>query len=203
MDRQTLRKSIREKRKAISESQQQTFAHQAAKTAMRWLETFDPKKIALYLTNDGELDTQPLINELWKMEKAVYVPVLHPFHSGYLIFLEYSSVTPMVKNQYGIFEPKLNVSKLIPVSQLDVIFTPLVAFDRLGNRMGMGGGYYDRSLAHLYDGAGSPEIVGFAHECQRVERLPVETWDIPLSKIITPEKIYTCEPDDGNSFIEK
>ncbi len=190
MDRNKIRKSIRETRKAIPVSLQKVFAEQAAKRAMQWLVNFEFQSVALYLTNDGELDTQPLIEALWEMEKTVYVPVLHPFCTGYLIFIEYSKSSPMVRNQYGISEPKLELTKLIPVSYLDVIFTPLVAFDELGNRMGMGGGYYDRTLSHI-DECRSINIAGFAHECQKIERLPTEAWDVPLRNIITPNHFYS------------
>ena len=189
MDRKALRQHIREQRKSISEIEQQQFALRAAQKALAWLSGFEFQKVALYLTNDGELDTKPLIQALWQLGKTVYVPVLHPFCTGHLVFIEYSPSSPMVQNKYGIFEPKLDVTKLIPVSKLDVIFTPLVAFDYSGNRMGMGGGYYDRTLAHL-EPINSPKIVGFAHECQQVEKLPVESWDVPLKQIITPKQIY-------------
>ena len=76
-----------------------------------------------------------------------------------------------------------------PVNQLDIIFTPLVAFDSQGNRMGMGGGYYDRTLAHWQTNQ-TPYPIGLAHNCQLVEQLPVQAWDIPLAQIITPDKIF-------------
>lgn len=67
-----------------------------------------------------------------------------------------------------------------------MIVTPLVAFDDNGNRMGMGGGFYDRTLAQVKDN--KPLAVGYAHDCQQVSYLPVEYWDIPLPIIITPTK---------------
>ncbi|RYV01089.1 5-formyltetrahydrofolate cyclo-ligase [Shewanella sp. OPT22] len=190
MDRNAIRKSVREKRKAISQPEQHVFASKASLLAVNWLETIKSEEVALYLTHDGELDTQPLIRTLWKLGKKVYVPVLHPFCDGHLVFIEYSPTSPMVKNHYGISEPKLDVTKLIPASKLDVIFTPLVAFDHFGNRMGMGGGYYDRTLSSLRE-SDSVEIAGFAFECQKLTSLPVESWDVPLKQIITPEKVYT------------
>ncbi|WP_159287438.1 5-formyltetrahydrofolate cyclo-ligase, partial [Klebsiella pneumoniae] len=104
-------------------------------------------RIALYLANDGELNTQPLIEWLWQQGKQVYLPVLHPFAKGHLLFLHYHTHTPMDKNRYGIAEPKLDQRLICPVRELDIIGTPLVAFDQSGQRLGMGGGYYDRTLA--------------------------------------------------------
>lgn len=97
----------------------------------------------------------------------------------------------MTHNRYGILEPQLNCSHVSPVAQLDMILMPLVAFDSKGNRLGMGGGFYDRTLAHLpKNKAQRPTLIGIAHQCQFVDALPVASWDIPLDYIITDERIY-------------
>ena len=68
---------------------------------------------------------------------------------------------------------------------------PLVAFDKQGNRLGMGGGFYDRTLARLHEqNWQKPQLIGLAHECQKVDALPIESWDVPLKTIITPDKTY-------------
>lgn len=94
----------------------------------------------------------------------------------------------LVPNRYGILEPRLNVLDVLPANQLDVICTPLVAFDGSGQRLGMGGGYYDRTLAPWYQSGNGAKPVGIAHDCQRVETLPVEAWDVPLPEILTPSR---------------
>ena len=95
---------------------------------------------------DGEISTDKLIKTLWAQDKHVYLPVLHPFNPNHLLFLRYLPDTPMLKNKFGIWEPKLNVQNVLPLDELDILFTPLVAFDKQGNRLGMGGGFYDRTL---------------------------------------------------------
>ena len=159
--------------------------------------TDKPLKIALYLANDGELDPLPFIQWCWQQSLAqaieVYLPVIHPFSKGNLLFLKYTPCTNMVKNKYGINEPKLNVQTVCLASDLHFIFTPLVAFDQTGNRLGMGGGFYDRTLAAIAANvinSNQPAVIGLAHHCQLVDSLPVETWDIPLPKIITPKKTF-------------
>lgn len=145
--------------------------------------------IALYLANDGELDTFPLIQALWQLGKTVYLPILHPFTPGYLLFVRYDKDTLLYPNKFGIPEPLAECHRLLPVNQLDIVFTPLVAFDKCGNRLGMGGGFYDRTLSQLPPDSRC-QIIGLAHSCQQVEAVPTEAWDIPLKQIITPDQRF-------------
>ena len=179
--RQQLRQQMRETRQKQTALQQQQAAQHITEKALKLIEQQRAKNIALYLAFDGEISTKPLINQLWQQGKHVYLPVLHPFVHGHLLFLRYLPDTPMKANKFGILEPHLNVKSVLPIEQLDIIFTPLVAFDKLGNRLGMGGGFYDRTLQnsqHRFI------TVGLAHQCQQVEALPIENWDIPLEHIL-------------------
>ena len=178
---QALRKTIRHRRQSLSKEQQL-----AASTALsiQLLKNVPDniKRVAIYLASDGEIDPQLFIEGCWQRDIDVYLPVLHPFSRGNLLFLRYDKQTKMSVNKYGISEPALNVSLVLPARKLDIIYTPLVAFDAQGNRMGMGGGYYDRTLA------ANPHVVtvGIAHDCQQVDELTVQPWDIALQRIITP-----------------
>lgn len=186
--RQQLRQHIRSLRRSLSAEQQ----HQASLDLVQQLlprpEVQLAQHIALYLTNDGELDTTPLIRALWQQGKSLYLPLLHPVVPGYLVFQLYTPDTLLKLNQFGIGEPELNCSLLCPVSQLDLMFTPLVAFDSQGQRLGMGGGFYDRTLSQLDSTVRKPQLIGLAHDCQQVESVPVEAWDIPLPAICTPRR---------------
>jgi 5-formyltetrahydrofolate cyclo-ligase len=132
----------------------------------------------------------PAIHWLWAQQKEVYLPVLHPFTPGHLLFLRYTATSPMTRNRYGIAEPELDMSQVVPHSTLDLICTPLVAFDAGGNRLGMGGGYYDRTLACWHEHRLGPKPLGIAHDCQQVETVPQEEWDVPLPQIITPSRCW-------------
>ncbi len=144
--------------------------------------------VALFLSFDGELNTTPLIQALWRAGKNVYLPVLHPFSPGNLLFLRYTPQSHLVTNRLKILEPKLDVRDVLPLNKLDVLVTPLVAFDETGQRLGMGGGFYDRTLQHWQQHGFYP--VGLAHDCQQVETLPVEQWDIPLPAVVTPSRLW-------------
>ena len=186
--RRDIRQHVRALRRAISPSSQQAFAQAAAATLLSQLQLLNARHVALYLANDGELDPRPLITQLWQAGINTYLPVIHPFCAGQLLFLHYHADTPMHANQFGILEPKLNVSTIITPDKLDVIITPLVAFDAQGNRMGMGGGYYDRTLSQ-YQTVGKPIAIGYAHDCQQIAAIPCEHWDIPLPLMVTPTRL--------------
>lgn len=189
-DRAAIRQTIRHRRRALSVHEQHQAARLAARQMLSLPQVRQAKHIALFLSFDGELDTTPLIHALWQANKTVCLPRLHPFSPGNLLFLRYDADTPLVKNRLKIMEPPLDVRRVLPLSQLDVLVTPLVAFDDQGQRLGMGGGFYDRTLQnwqkyHFYP-------VGLAHDCQRVSELPTEAWDIPLPAIVTPSRVWTA-----------
>ncbi|QYJ87942.1 5-formyltetrahydrofolate cyclo-ligase [Shewanella mesophila] len=190
LTRKALRTQVRSARRTLSSKAQSEFAHQASKLALNLILEQGAKRVALYLTNDGELDTKPLIEALWQRRIEVYLPRLHPFTAGNLIFLAYTPSSKMTKNSLGIWEPKLDIREMRCACEIDLIITPLVAFDNEGNRMGMGGGFYDRTLAN-WQTSGRPLPVGYAHDCQRVERLPTQHWDVPLPIIVTPSGVLS------------
>ncbi len=149
------------------------------------------RHIALYLGNDGELNPHKLIKQLWKQKKQAYLPVIHPIFQNSLCFCRITSDTKFVKNKFGIFEPDFRLSKRLSNKFLSLTLMPLVAFDKAGNRMGMGGGFYDRSFAYKATSKYSkPKLIGVAHEFQKQEALPLEKWDIPLNGVLTDQHFY-------------
>ncbi|MEX0552089.1 5-formyltetrahydrofolate cyclo-ligase [Klebsiella grimontii] len=186
--RQQIRQQIRLRRRALTPEQQTQFALLAADRMMAYPPVLLAHTVAVFLSFDGELDTRPLIDQLWRAGKRVYLPVLHPFSPGNLLFLHYHPSSDLVVNRLKIREPKLDVRDVLPLSQLDVLVTPLVAFDADGQRLGMGGGFYDRTLQNWRQHRLQP--VGYAHDCQQVDALPTEQWDIPLPAVITPSKTW-------------
>ena len=190
--RQSIRKLIRERRRALSAAEQSLFAERAAGRMLDYPPVRSARSMALFLSFDGELDTRPLIDALWREGKRVYLPVLHPFSPGNLLFLRYHPRSELVVNRLKISEPRLDVREVLPLDELDVLVTPLVAFDAQGQRLGMGGGFYDRTLQNWRRYGMQP--VGYAHDCQRVEALPVEQWDIPLPAVVTPSNTWTFRP---------
>ncbi len=189
--RNQLRQLVRQRRQALSPEQQQLAAEALVLQFITQPQLANLQHIALYLSNDGELDTAPLIQALWQQGKSVYLPILHPYKTGFLVFQQYSPDTPMTQNKFGIAEPELDATKVKALPELELIGLPLVAFDQQGNRMGMGGGFYDRTLANAVFCQPAPLLAGLAHQCQQVDQVPTEPWDVPLNFVLTPTKFFT------------
>lgn len=189
--RQLIRQQSRAKRNALTGFEQQKASKQVLQQCLDQQLLSSGNKVAFYLAADGELDPAPLIEYCWENGIKTYLPVLHPFSPGNLLFLHYHPNSAMQANQFGIAEPKLSCVDICPLPQLNIVFTPLVAFDDQLNRMGMGGGFYDRTLAPIDRDHLNTKVVGLAHECQQVESLPVDNWDVPMQTIVTPLKTFT------------
>ncbi len=186
--RQLIRQQMRETRRLLTAEQQQQSALSLVAQFEQHPLICHAKRVALYVASDGELDTQPVIHWCWQRQIAVCLPVLHPFSKGHLLFIDYQPDTPMSRNQFGIAEPALNCQGIVLKTAIDIIFTPLVAFDAQGNRLGMGGGFYDRTLNGWHHHRLGPYPIGLAHDCQLVAHVPTESWDVPLPEILTPTR---------------
>lgn len=149
------------------------------------------RNVACYFANDGEIDPQPIIERAWSLRKKVYLPILSPLKNR-LYFVPYEKHSKLKNNRFNIPEPVCQPSHWKTAYQLDLLLLPLVAFDTQGNRIGMGGGFYDRTLAYLQlrQFWKKPILIGLAHEIQKVNNLDSQSWDIPLNYIITEKKRY-------------
>ncbi|WP_434983815.1 5-formyltetrahydrofolate cyclo-ligase [Vreelandella zhaodongensis] len=188
-DKTALRRELRRRRRTLSPSQQKQAAITLCQRLKQLPEIQRSKRISLYLPVNGEIDPTPLLPWLRQRKVSIYLPVLRPFSANCLWFVAYRESTPMVKNRFGIAEPcswfAADRRNRLPAWALDTLIVPLVGFDQQANRMGMGGGFYDRSLAFMrYQGL-APTLIGVAHACQQVATLPVEPWDIPLGMVVS------------------
>ncbi len=203
-EKHRIRKELRLKRQILSKIEQDAHAQKCLDLIKASDLLSEYQKIALYLQNDGEIDTTDFISYCWSNAIQVFLPIIDVKNEGYLKFVNYQPDTVLIPNQYGIPEPEFNQNDLIEIENLDVIFMPLVAFDKYGSRLGMGGGYYDRTLSavpkpmvscmsHTAQSKDNnktlPKKIGLAHNFQQVERLVCEDWDQPLDMIVTPEQI--------------
>jgi 5-formyltetrahydrofolate cyclo-ligase len=187
--RQALRKELRARRNALNPTQQDAASAWALRHLMKLPQFLRAQHIALYIAADGELNPRSIAAQLWKMGKHVYLPVLHPTQDGQLWFLEYTPDTQLKPNRFGIPEPDHRSERKLPAKLMDVVLLPLVGFDRKGGRLGMGGGFYDRTFAFHKGKKTKPYLLGLAHACQEVEHLDMADWDIPLYAVVTDQAL--------------
>ena len=182
-----LRRELRRRRRNLSAKEQRIHGKLIARALSRTPLFGHAQRIALYLENDGEPATGPLIERISRYGKTCYLPVLRKPPQIGLWFCQYKTGTPLTPNRFGIPEPRPRQQDRHPPWALDLILLPLVGFDAEGNRIGMGGGFYDRTLGFLRTRRiwRGPKLIGIAHECQRLERIEPNPWDIPLDGIVT------------------
>lgn len=186
MNRSDIRRNLREKRRSISPSQRQL----SAVALLNNLQTQDwylnANSVAVYLSSDGEIDLTEVIQDLAAREKTLSLPKLGS-DKGAMQFCDWQPDRPLISNRYGILEP--HTGTICAVAALSLILTPLVAFDSAGNRIGMGGGYYDRLLFEMNDLEARPIIVGVAYDFQQIDQIDAEEWDIPLDAVVTDKEV--------------
>jgi len=186
------RKKMRLRRQQLS-ADYRFAAAQAACRQLTGMQRFrSAKRIALYLAANGELDTWPVLQQAHLLAKHCYLPILHPVGHNRLWFAKWKPGDPLRPNRYNILEPVWTPSSLIKPWALDLVVVPLVAFDSNANRLGMGGGYYDRSFAwrskrQYWKG---PLLVGYGYGLQRVKHISTQSWDVSMDVIVTENTLY-------------
>ena len=186
LQKSALRRSLRERRRGLSASAQRSASRNLDRKLRAVSALRSGQTVALYLANDGEISPDTSLRRLSRTGKRCYLPCLQGKH---LAFRRFRPSQTLKKNRFGIPEPAPKRGAALPVEAMDVILLPLVGFDRKGNRLGMGGGFYDRTLARLSP-MKRPLLIGLAHHCQEVEQLPVQSWDIPLDTVVTDKTVY-------------
>jgi len=188
-----IRKLKRAQRQSLSAKEQQQHSKTLCQNITKQRIYTNSRNIACYIANDGEIDPCLIIEHARFLHKKIYLPVLSPFKS-YLYFAPCEADSVFRPNRFNIPEPVCHPSKWVTAWQLDLLLLPLVAFDARGNRMGMGGGFYDRTLAYLRYRKHwkKPVLAGLAHEVQKTDRLDRQSWDIPLNYIITEAQHYSA-----------
>lgn len=151
---------------------------------------FKQKKltVASYVSIRGEIETKDINLNLQRLGHIVALPKIGDPKHGLMDFYATNSLTDhedLICGTYGIQEPEGDPNLLITPDRIDVVLLPLVAFDRHGHRLGMGGGFYDRFLKKL---PVKCRLIGLAHDFQEVNLLPKQEWDMDLDEIITPSR---------------
>jgi 5-formyltetrahydrofolate cyclo-ligase len=173
---------MRAARRALSD-QERADADAALRAHIRVLPAYrSARRVALFFGFDGEPDLRPLIR--FDGRKEFFVPVISKTQ---MHFAAIGPRTILERNFYGILEPAKPM--LIDARSLDLVLTPLVAFDASGNRLGVGAGYYDRCFAFLRGKRRwlKPKLIGAAYSLQKIDRLDAKDWDVPLWGAVTEQ----------------
>ncbi|MGD9638966.1 MAG: 5-formyltetrahydrofolate cyclo-ligase [Alphaproteobacteria bacterium] len=141
------------------------------------------KVFSLYFPIKGEVDISSLMFDIEDEKSEAALPVVEKKGEP-LIFARWSLDTVLTTREFGILEPS-NVENVVP----DVMFLPLVAFDRQGNRLGYGGGYYDKTIAKIKKIKPQVKIVGVGYAMQEVATIPCEEGDEKMAYIVTEKEV--------------
>lgn len=179
-----LRAQLRQRRRELPEAARRESAARVPRLVDGLPGWGRAQNIGLYLPADGEMDTAPLAAHCRDRDRTLFLPVINADNS--LTFAHWRRDQALIENRFGIAEPPPQAERIGPAA-LDILFMPLVGWDRRGGRLGMGGGFYDRTLA----GVSRPLLVGLAHAVQEVGSLPMESWDVPLDAVITGAELVT------------
>jgi len=187
-DKETLRTHLRALRNQLTKSEQKQASINLAQHIFSLGLLDDCDSLAVYLPNDGEIDPFVIVELARQHSIPVYLPVLDKDKIGHLNFHQWLPDTAFINNKFGIPEPV--DTEQIDARQLHTVFVPLVGFDDKGGRLGMGGGFYDKTFEFERNSKNAARLIGLAHECQKVPALELEPWDIPMSQVVTDRGNY-------------
>lgn len=193
--KKALRKSLRESRRALSPEQQANAAFELCNRAANLPEFLSAKRIAFYLPSDGEIDLTSLLDLALERGQECYLPVIHPVRKEQLLFVRFFAGDTLKANRWGILEPQFQGNNHVKAQTLDLVLVPLVGFDEQGGRLGMGQGFYDRAFAFKRSSQRKrPVLIGVAHECQKLEAIEMQDWDVVMDKILSDRRAYQPQP---------
>ncbi len=185
-----LRRQLRRMRQGLDAQTRARAATALGETLATLPILADTLHIATYLAADAEIDPSTGIDKLWEQGKHIYLPVIQQDSS--LCFAPWVKGEPLLPNQFGIGEPESGAA-LQSAREMDAILLPLVGWDRTGQRLGMGGGFYDRSL----EKAQNVIKIGLAYDLQEVRSLPGEDWDVRLDYVLTESGLLALNAATG------
>lgn len=190
-ERQQLRREIKARRAQLQPVERIDAAGKLRHSLEQLPEFMVDDRVAGYWACGGELPLNLAIAGFAEREQQFHLPIIGADHK--MLFAPWHTQDDVTPNRYGIPEPA-DASHAVPASLVDVVLVPLLGFDRQGNRLGMGGGYYDRTFAFLQDEErpATPLLVGIGYAFQERTDLVPQTWDVPMDYIATDQELIDC-----------
>lgn len=185
-DRTPLRRRLRDQRRATPATIRIAAADGLASQLLSLDALPATGYVAGYWANDGEIGLH--VFQLRLPPGLIYcLPVLH---EDTLRFAPWRAGDPLVTNRFGIPEPDVEPASALEAEAMALVVTPLVGFDTAGQRLGMGGGWYDRSFAFRQHAPAPPLLIGAAFASQQVDALEAAPWDVALDAICTESETF-------------
>jgi 5-formyltetrahydrofolate cyclo-ligase len=183
-----LRQHNRKLRADLDSTQLETAAAALAERILPLPEYQQAQRVAVYFAVNGEIGLNTVIDHALAEGKHIFLPNLD---RAALRFSPYFPAQKMRINKFRLPEPDVDDSEMMSPHELDLVLAPLVVFDSYRNRIGMGGGFYDRSFAFRKNPEHTrPVLIGVAHEIQKVDRIVPKEWDVQLDMIVTDQAMY-------------
>ena len=198
IDKPALRRLLRARRNAVGKRERRLAGQRLRRLALRHRLLTRGRRAGFYIPSNGEIDVMPLLRCARAMGMECFLPVVPGRGQRKLWFSRLGDKQAWVTNRYGIPEYHHAPARRLRARQLDVLFMPMLGFDTAGWRVGMGGGYYDASLAHLRFRRHwkKPRLIGVAFAAQEIERAPRDPWDVPLDGLLTERAYRKAKRDD-------
>ena len=195
--RRELRQSLAERRRALAPAERIAAAQGLRRSLDQLPEYLTDARVAGYWATQGELPLNLVITPLAHRGQQFLLPVISKGQK--LKFAPWQAGEDVQPNRYGIPEP-VKPKELFEPFQIDLVLVPLLGFDRRGQRLGYGGGYYDRSFAFLNEQVRptEPLLVGIAYAFQELPLLEEADWDVPLDFIATERELIDCSATEDN-----
>lgn len=192
IERSQLRKRLRARRVLLPANERIAAATALTASLEQLPEFLVDARIAGYWAVRGEMPLLAAFASMRSRGQTYCLPILSD--DGTLRFAPWEPGAALATNRFGIPEPDIAQDQQFSPNDLDVVLVPLVGFDRRGNRLGSGGGWYDRSFAFLHDGPRPtrPVLVGIGYHFQETEELVPEPWDVHLDFIATDRELIEC-----------
>ncbi|HXD52110.1 MAG TPA: 5-formyltetrahydrofolate cyclo-ligase [Burkholderiales bacterium] len=193
-NRTELRKRLRGMRSQLSPSERFAAADALLASLEQLPEFLVDPRIAGYWAVAGEMPLHAVFANLRARDQVYCLPIVTD--ANVLRFAAWKPGAALRNNRYGIPEPDVASSEQFPATAIDVVLLPLTGFDRRGNRLGMGAGYYDRSFAFLHDAQrpARPVLIGIGYHFQELPEIAPEPWDIKLDFVATDRELIDCTP---------
>jgi 5-formyltetrahydrofolate cyclo-ligase len=198
--RAELRARLRAERAALGAGERIAAANALISTLEQLPEFLVDTHVAGYWAVGGELPLNIALGRLHARAQNYYLPVL--VEGTLLKFAEWRPGISVRANRFGIPEPVCDAASLLSATQIDLVLVPLLGFDRRGNRLGAGAGYYDRSFEFLRTTArpAPPLLVGIGYHFQELPELTPQSWDVPLDFIATDRELIECSTSSERSI---